>query len=222
MQAREASPLVYALRDAPWQVFGTFTFMNPLPVNREAEVLVRNTMRKACRMAHVHFESAWFLTRGEFGELNGRFHYHMLIGNFPPLARTTAFLMELRQYWRHFRKDRNGNRQHRHGDGAQVWPFDWALDGVQYVMKGVERYEYTGEAQDYELTKFGLCDRVTLSTALLSHVSREIRKERPVTVKTLRYGEHYGPDRMVEPSQRSTCRTLSEIWVTDVSLLAGR
>jgi hypothetical protein len=185
--------LVFALRDAPWQVFGTFTFMNPLPVNREAGVLIRNTMRKACRMAHVHFESAWFLTRGEFGELNGRFHYHMLIGNFPPFARTAGFLMELRQYWRHFRKDRDGNRQQRHGDGAQVWPFDWALDGVRYVMKGVERYEFSAEAQTYELSKFGLTDRVTLSTALLSHVSREIRKERPVTVKTLKYGEDSGP-----------------------------
>jgi hypothetical protein len=194
MEQREmVSPLAHAIGDAPWQVFGTFTFMNPLPVNREAEVLVRNTMRKACRLAHVHFESAWFLTRGEFGEFGGRFHYHMLIGNFPPLARTTGFLMELRQYWRQLRKDRDGNRQRRHGDGAQVWPFDFALDGVKYVMKGVERYEYSGEAQNYELTKFGLTDRVTLSTALLSHVSREIRKERPVTVKTLRYGEHFGP-----------------------------
>lgn len=219
MQTRSASPLVFALRDAPWQVFGTFTFMNPLPVNREAEVLIRNTMRKACRMAHVHFESAWFLTRGEFGELNGRFHYHMLIGNFPPLARTSGFLMELRQYWRHFRKDRDGNRQQRHGDGAQVWPFDWALDGVQYVMKGIERYEYQGEAQTYELSKFGLSDRVTLSTALLSHVSREIRKERPGTVKTLIQGEHYGPTgQMAEASQRSTCRTLSQSWVTNVSV----
>jgi hypothetical protein len=184
---------VYALRDAPWQVFGTFTFMNPLPVNREAEVLIRNTMRKACRMAHVHFESSWFLTRGEFGELGGRFHYHMLIGNFPPLARTTGFLMELRQYWRHFRKDHDGNRQQRHGDGAQVWPFDWALDGVKYVMKGVERYAYTGEAQNYELAKFGLSDRITLSAGLLRHVDWQVRRGVPKTVKTLRQGEHSGP-----------------------------
>ena len=188
-----ASPLVYAIREAPWQVFATFTFMNPLPVQREAEVLIRNTQRKACRMAHVHFESAWFLTRGEFGELTERFHYHMLVGNFPPTARATWFLMELRQFWRHFRKDPDGSRVHRHGDGAQVWPFDWALDGVQYVMKGLERYSDTAAAQNYELTKFGLSDRVTLSTALLSHVSREIRKERPETVKTLRYGEDFGP-----------------------------
>jgi hypothetical protein len=219
MQARSASPLVYALRDAPWQVFGTFTFMNPVPVNREAEVLVRNTMRKACRMAHVHFESAWFLTRGEFGELNGRFHYHMLIGNFPPLARTTGFLLDLRQYWRHFRQDRDGNRQQRHGDGAQVWPFDWALDGVQYVMKGVERYEYTGEAQNYELAKFGLTDRNTLSAGLLRHVEWQVRRGAPKTVKTLIQGEHFGPTgQMAEASQRSTCRTLSQSWVTHVSV----
>jgi hypothetical protein len=59
-------------------------------------------------------------------------------------------------------------------------------------MKGVERYEFAGEARAYELTKFGLSDRITLSTALLSHVSREIRKESSKTVKTLIQGEHSG------------------------------
>jgi hypothetical protein len=191
MQTQVASPLVYALRDAPWQVFGTFTFKNPLPVNREAEVLVRNTMRKACRMAHVHFLSAWFLTRGERGELNGRFHYHMLIGNFPPLAGTSGFCLDLKQYWSRLRLN-VASFAGVQGDICQVWPYDSTLDGVRYVMKGVERYEFAGEARAYELTKFGLSDRITLSTALLSHVSREIRKESSKTVKTLIQGEHSG------------------------------
>ena len=193
------SPLVHAIRDVPWQVFGTFTFKNPLPVNREAEVLIRNTMRKACRMAHVHFLSAFFCTRGELGELSGRFHYHMLIGNFPAFAGASGFCLDLRNFWQRLREHRGslvwmreGKLSPIQGDGAQVWPYDSTLDGVQYVMKGVERYEFAGEARDYELTKFGLSDRVTLSTALLAHVRREIRKERSVTVKTLRYGEHSG------------------------------
>lgn len=213
MQARIASPLVYALRDCPWQAFGTFTFKNPVPVTRGAEVLVRNTMRKACRMAHVHFLSAWFLTRGEFGELNGRFHYHMLIGNFPPLASTSGFCLDLKNYWSRLRLN-VGSFAGVQGDICQVWPYDSTLDGVAYVMKGVERYEYAGEARAYELAKFGLSDRITLSTALLSHVSREIRKGSSETVKTLRYGEHSGPVMMAEPSQRSTCRTISQTWAT--------
>jgi len=172
-------------------------------------------------MAHVHFESGWFLTRGEFGELNGRFHYHMLIGNFPPLARTTGFLMELRQYWRHFRKDRDGNRQRRHGDGCQVWPFDWALDGVQYVMKGVERYEWMGEAQNYELAKFGLTDRITPSAALLRHVAWEVRRGVPKTVKTLIQGEHSGP--AATTLDATQCLQVGgTAGVTPVSVLAGR
>jgi hypothetical protein len=213
MQTRIASPLVYALRDAPWQVFGTFTFKNPIPVNREAEVLVRNTMRKACRMAHVHCESGWFLTRGELGELNGRFHFHMLIGNFPPLASTAGFCLDLKNYWSRLRLD-VGSFAGVQGDICQVWPYEPSLDGVGYVMKGVERYEYVGEARAYELTKFGLTDRITLSTALLSHVSREIRKGSSETVKTLKQGEHFGPVMMADASQRSTCRTLSQTWAT--------
>jgi hypothetical protein len=213
MQPQVVSPLVYAMREAPWQVFAHFTFKNPLPVAREAEVLVRNAQRKACRLAHVHFESAWFLCRGEFGELGGRFHYHMLFGNFPPFARSSGFCMDVKQFWSRLRLH-VGSFADVQGDICQVWPFDWALDGVKYVMKGIERYEYSGEAQNYELTKFGLSDRVTLSTALLLHVSREMRKERSVTVKTLKQGEHFGPDRMADVSQRSTCRTLSQIWAT--------
>jgi hypothetical protein len=191
MQAPSASPLVYALRDCPWQVFGTFTFKTPLPVNREAEVLVRNTMRKACRMAHVHFESAWFLTRGELGELNGRFHYHMLIGNFPPFAGTSNFCLDLKGYWSRLRLN-VGSFAGIQGDIGQVWPYEPTLDGVRYVMKGVERYEFAGEARAYELTKFGLTDQITLSNGLLLHVSRQIRKGSSATVKTLRQGEHSG------------------------------
>lgn len=213
MQARSASPLVYALRDCPWQVFGTFTFKNPMPVNREAEVLVRNTMRKACRMAHVHFESGWFLTRGELGELNGRFHYHMLIGNFPSLAGTSGFCLDLKSHWSRLRLN-VGSFAGVQGDICQVWPYDSTLDGVRYVMEGVERYEFAGEARAYELTKFGLTDRITLSAALLRHVAWEVRRGAPETVKTLIQGEHSGPCSMADPSQRSSCRTLSQTWVT--------
>jgi len=169
------SPLVHAITGAPWQVFAHYTFKNPTPVEREAGVLLRNSQRKACRLAHVHFESAWFLSRGEFGELGGRFHYHMLIGNFPSYAGTSGFCLDLKNYWSGLRLD-VGSFAGVQGDICQVWPYDAALDGVRYVMKGVERYEFSGEARNYEMTKFGLTDRITLSTALLSHVSREIRK----------------------------------------------
>lgn len=199
MQAQVTSPLVHAIRDVPWQVFGTFTFKTPLPVNREAEVLIRNLQRKACRMAHVHCESGFFLTRGELGELNGRFHYHTLFGNFPPFASASGFCLDLRNYWHGLRRHRGnlvwtreGNLSPMQGDGAQVWPYDSALDGVKYVMKGLDRYEFAAEARDYELTKFGLSDRITLSTALLSRVKREIRKGSSATVKTLKQGEHSG------------------------------
>lgn len=185
------SPLVHAIAGAPWQVFCHFTFKNPVPVDREAGVLLRNTQRKACRMAHVHFESAWFLSRGEFGELGRRFHYHMLIGNFPPLASTSGFCLDLKNFWSRLRLN-VGSFAGVQGDICQVWPYDSTLDGVRYVMKGVERYEFAGEARDYELTKFGLTDRITLSAGLLRHVEWQVRRGAPKTVKTLIQGEHSG------------------------------
>jgi hypothetical protein len=153
LQREMISPLVHAIAEAPWQVFATFTFKNPLPVEREAGVLLRNTQRKACRMGHVHFESAWFLSRGEFGELNHRFHYHMLIGNFPLYASTSGFCLDLKLYWSSLRFY-VGSFAGVQGDICQVWPYSSALDGVGYVMKGVERYEHPREAREYELTKF--------------------------------------------------------------------
>ena len=206
------SPLVHAIAGAPWQVFAHFTFKNPLPVEREAEVLLRNTQRKACRLAHVHFESAWFLSRGEFGELGGRFHYHMLIGNFPPYASTSGFCLDLKAYWSRLRFN-VGSFAGVQGDICQVWPYSAVLDGVAYVMKGVERYEHPREAREYELTKFGLSDRITLSTALLSRVSREIRKESSATVQTLRQGEDAGRPRRGD-NDRSIGRVMTHISAT--------
>jgi hypothetical protein len=99
--------------------------------------------------------------------------------------------MDLKNYWSRLRLN-VGSFAGVQGDICQVWPYDATLDGVGYVMKGIERYEFVGEARSYELTKFGLSDRITLSNALLSHVGREIRKGSSATVKTLRYGEHSG------------------------------
>jgi hypothetical protein len=59
-----------------------------------------------------------------------------------------------------------------------------------------------------------LTDRITLSAALLRHVAWEVRRGAPETVKTLIQGEHSGPCSMADPSQRSSCRTLSQTWVT--------
>jgi hypothetical protein len=99
--------------------------------------------------------------------------------------------MDLKAYWSRLRFN-VGSFAGVQGDICQVWPYEPTLDGVAYCLKGLERYEFSSEAQNYELTKFGLTDRVTLSNALLSHVSRENRKGSPATVKTLRYGEHFG------------------------------
>jgi hypothetical protein len=181
------SPLVYALSDQPFDLFCTWTFKNPLPYCAEASRLVRRIHRHAAARAHRHFEQVHIVTRGEFGELKKRFHVHSIIGNLGPIATTAAFRLELMAYWESARRD-VGTLAGVQGDAARVWPYDSTLDGVQYVMKGLARYQFGDEARIYELSKFGLTDQVTLSNSLLRRVARSLRETVP-SIETLEHGE---------------------------------
>ena len=181
------SPLVYALSERQFDLFCSWTFKNPIPYCHEATTLVRRILRHTAARAHRHFDSMESVIRGEFGELNGRFHYHTIIGGLGPIATTASFRLELMDYWESARRD-VGTLAGVQGDTARVWPYDSTLDGVKYVMKGLARYQFGDEAQIYELSKFGLTDQVTLSNSVLRHVARRLRETVP-SVKTLEHGE---------------------------------
>jgi hypothetical protein len=181
------SPLVYALSEKQFDLFCTWTFKNPLPYEREASTLLRRILRHTAARAHRHFEQMETVTRGEFGELNSRFHVHTIIGNLGPIAMTAAFRLELMDYWESARRN-VGTLAGVQGDAARVWPYDSTLDGVKYVMKGLARYQFGDEARIYELSKFGLSDKVTLSNSLLRHVARSLRETVP-SIETLEHGE---------------------------------
>ena len=182
------SPLVYALSGRQFDLFCTWTFKTPLPYEREATTLVRRILRHTAARAHRHFEKMDTVTRGEFGELNKRFHVHTIIGNLGPIATTASFRLGLMNYWEAARLD-VGTHAGVQGDAARVWPYDSTLDGVRYVMKGLARYEQGDEARIYELSKFGLSDKVTLSNSILRHVARVVARDSALSVKTLEHGE---------------------------------
>lgn len=181
------SPLVYALSDQPFDLFCTWTFKNPLPYCAEASRLVRRIHRHVAARAHRHFEQVHTVTRGEFGELKKRFHVHSVVGNLGPIATTASYRLDIMDYWESARRD-VGTLAGVQGDSARVWPYDSTLDGVQYVMKGLARYQFGDEARIYELSKFGLTDQVTLSNSLLRRVARALRETVP-SIETLEHGE---------------------------------
>jgi hypothetical protein len=176
------SPLVNAIRSFPWQVFAHITFKT-LPTRTAAEKMTNAFLRSACRISHTHYEAHCSLVRGEFGEIGGRFHEHVILGHLKPPVDTTAFRMELRAVWAGpYAVD--GDISTIKWGICQVWQFHPALEGVAYVMKGVERYAHPGEAQDYEVSKFGLTDRVTMSVGLQKRVVSRLARHRPETFET--------------------------------------
>jgi hypothetical protein len=185
------SPLVHAISGIPFDALAHLTFKNPLPNGREVNALVGRFLRKAARMSHTHFERLDYVGRGEFGELGGRFHEHILLGNLGPISQLTSYLIELKDFWSAARLD-VGSFVGKVGDICQVWPYDSTLDGVDYVMKGLERYEFASEARNYELTKFGLTDQITVSDSLIKYVGQHERRHCSATVKTLKQGETAG------------------------------
>ena len=181
------SPLVYAISSFPWQVFAHITFKT-LPTRTAAEKMTNAFLRSACRLSHTHYEAHCSLLRGEFGEVGGRFHEHVMLGNLKPPVNTTAFRMDLRAVWAGPYAD-DGDISTIKWGICQVWPYVPTLEGVAYVMKGVERYDHPAEAQAYEVTKFGLTDRVTMSGGLQKRVWLQIERHRPVTFETPRQVE---------------------------------
>jgi len=178
------SPLVHAIRSFPWQVLAHLTFKR-IPTHTAAEKMTNAFLRSACRLTRTHIDAHCSVVRGEFGELGHRFHEHVLIGNLKPPVYTTAFRMRLRAVWTGSYADEPSLDSIKWGK-AQVWPYVSSLNGVDYVLKGVERYEYPLEAQGYEVMKFGLTDRVTFSGGLNRRVRPDNKRDRPETVETPR------------------------------------
>jgi len=176
--------MVHAIREFPWQVFGHITFKS-LPTRTAAEKMTNAFCRHSCRLTHTHYEAHCSLVRGEFGEIGGRFHEHVLLGHLKPPVDTTAFRMALRAFWAGPYADEADISTIKWGI-CQVWPYVPTLEGVAYIMKGVERYECPGEAQSYEVSKFGLTDRVTMSVGLLKRVQTRNRDIGPQTFETPR------------------------------------
>jgi hypothetical protein len=201
------SPLVHAISGIPFDVFAHLTFKNPLPTGREVGALTGRFLRKAARMSHVHFERLDYVGRGELGELRSRFHVHIMIANLGSISHLTSYLLELKGYWGQARFD-VGSFAGEMGDICQVWPYDSTLDGVGYVMKGLERYEFCSEARNYELSKFGLTDQITVSDSLLKYVGQHERRHCSATVETLKQGESEGfeADNLWQPlHNRKSC-----------------
>lgn len=191
------SPDVYNLTRIRWQLFGTLSFLS-----EQCPESVRLSMwfahcRKTCSNFRIYFPSLPWCLRQEAGEINGRRHFHYLLGGLPEEAVTLQTTFAQVSAWERF-KYRNctkpkckqcselasQGREHKiryenpawnvGGGMAEVRLFNPALNGLDYVASCLG---YSG-ADVYESAKFGRSSGLMLSKAAQAMLGRGIREDR--------------------------------------------
>jgi hypothetical protein len=153
------NPEKHLLNNVEWQFFCTFTFKTLKVTDAVWLKMFFALLRDTAKNFRVHFRSILWVLRYEKGESTGRPHFHAIIAGLPASAATVATCFSLMKIWE------------KHGGGqARVRIYDSTLEGVEYVLKGVDEAYTASGANWYELGKFGgRCD-VMLSESLIRHL----------------------------------------------------
>ena len=138
----------YTLARIRWDLFGTLTFRGRVPRSSLAFGHAWRHLRHASTLTGQPYARLLIALRQELGELNGRFHFHYLLGG--TQTRNAITLCHRLEYaWK---------RQT--GAMAKIRPFDHSQAGVAYVTKCLNG------ADVYEMNKFISADQVTLSNSV--------------------------------------------------------
>ncbi len=155
------NPEKHLLDVVHWQFFCSFTFKT-LKMSETAWMkMFFAMMREQADNFGVHFPDLMWVLRKERGEISARLHYHALIAGLPEHAVKPATCFSFMKIWE------------KHGGGiSRVRVYDPTLDGVGYVLKGVDAAFANLGANWYELKKFGQRCDVTLSLRLIRHMQK--------------------------------------------------
>ena len=129
--------------------FATPTFAGNVPKPNVAYGLAWRWLQELAKKCGVPYNRLLIALRGEVGEMNGRFHFHCLVGettarNYHTLEHQAEWL------WKH----------QCHGARADVRQYDRSLAGADYVSKCLG-------ANAYELNKYSFANTVTLSASVI-------------------------------------------------------
>lgn len=147
----------YALRRVRWQMFCTLTFKREKMPERHRYSSLFAFLREVADSERLHFRQLQWAARAEAGELNGRFHFHVLLAGMPENAVSPSTCSFFERVWSHQLKMGIAD--------CRAWVH--GRDAVAYILKG-EDFSQKG-ANAYEMGKFaGVRCQVTLSNSLLS------------------------------------------------------
>lgn len=135
------SPFLFPLAFVPWQIFGTLTFKGSVPRPAQRWSLLWRFQREGTADCHANYSHALIAVREEVGESRGREHFHYLLGGLPASVNLRSFCFRSRWRWKTLT-----------GGMSRIYPYDDALSGVAYVLKGLC---VTSGGRAYELGKFG-------------------------------------------------------------------
>jgi len=185
LQFERRFDFAYTLARINWDYFITLTFKNPVPRPPIAYGMAWRFCREASAISDTPYKNLLLALRGEEGEKNGRFHFHLLIAGTNTRNRITL-QHQLEHAWRVV----SGNAI------SDVRQYNRSLGGAEYVAKCLG-------ANDYEIGKYSLANTVTLSHSVVSLIramdakgdrrhSEHIRKDKQVAIPLGLAGAHQG------------------------------
>jgi hypothetical protein len=131
-----------------WDFFATPSFKGTVPRSNICYGLAYCWLQELAKKCGVPYKRLLIALRGEEGEINGRFHFHCLIGG---TATRNYHTLQHQAEW--LWKIQSG------GARVDVRQYDHSLAGADYVAKCLG-------ANAYELNKYSFANTVTLSASV--------------------------------------------------------
>ena len=159
-----ATDFGFSLARIQWDFFATPTFKGTVPRPNIAYGMAFRWLQEVTKVCGVPYKRLLIALRGEEGEMNGRFHFHCLVG-----GTATRNYHTLQHQAEHLWKIQTG------GARVDVRQYDRALAGAEYVCKCLG-------ANAYELNKYSFANTVTLSASVMPSTKtppRRLRRSSP-------------------------------------------
>lgn len=167
------NPAVHLLSRVPWQFFVTLTWKS-VKTERVQWCTLFAYLRTLGGWTGGHFHHLLWAARQERGEVNGREHFHLLVGGMPKRCICLSFIHASRNVWR------------KHGGGySRVTPYVAGLGAVEYSFGGdvrdgdnlriMRKGSVAGTA--YENRKFGHASEVMTGRSVQALLARSVATE---------------------------------------------
>jgi len=157
------APELRVLAVVRWQLFLTLTFKREAIRDKVRGTMLMTFIRKFENVTQAVPRRLLWCCRRERGEIGSRLHFHLLIGGLPTKRVHKGLCFQTMRLW-----------ESMGGGFARVRVFDPVLDGLGYVLKGLDG------ADGYESGKFAGRSELTLSESCRRVVRRgSLRTDSP-------------------------------------------